>query len=181
MTNFTPIELEIRRNREQLEKLLYQSYPAFLQSIGFTLYMTATFNRGAMPLHIMKATLRQYVKGVERDLLGKHFYKKPSEQRLRGIFFAEKIDSNAHWHGGIVLPPAPADCTPEDFYSKASWLLEHKWKHFVASGDVKVADARETSLSGCNYISKERWKADHCDQIVFLQDFWRMSKPGRTG
>jgi len=177
MTNFSNAELRNRFTKEMLREQLYDAYPQFIAAQDNNTYVTLIFNRGSMSFDLMKSILKRYMKSAERTLFGRRFYARPAHRRVQGWFFAEKLGSNAHWHGSLKFPQEVV--ADEMQHQKAINVFTYKWDHYVKSGNAKMDAIGEDCESGHDYITKERWKEDFFDQLVMAQEFWRASKPGR--
>lgn len=132
-------------------------------------FVTLTFNTGALPLSKMRFHLSRYLGLLDRFFIHDRFYKLPRDRRTTGVFFAEKLDCNAHWHGVIRFPPA-RHRNPLVLGLTVKDAAKH-WKKIARKGDalfLPIADAKEKVVA---YASKEFWKHDFQDQLAFAAEF----------
>lgn len=156
----------VGRNRRQFK----EAYARLCGRVGFTHALTLTFNRNAC-LEASQAALRDLHRRVDENLLGRHFYKLPNDQRTLAMFVFECIPHSLHVHSLWRVPRG----RPE-----ANRLLRfHRmfpneqggvWNEIVPSGTYKlriITDYADAS----NYVLKEQHMDSDDRTVVWSTDF----------
>lgn len=168
MTNLTERDLRIGEAKANAKEKFSKAVRKFIEKQPGDLFVTLTFNSGGRSMIDMRRTLSKYLAKLDRRFLHNHFYHAPAERRVDGVFVAEKIDCNAHWHGIMRLPPGR-------FQSPISYALAIReakriWENIAPKGDANFLPITESKSEIAGYISKENFKRDFLDQVAFAAE-----------
>ena len=169
LTNLTKDELRCGEAKARDAGEYSTAISRFIAEQPGDLFVTLAINSGALPMRMMTYLLSQYLAKLDRRFTHNHFYRLPPERRTDGVFIAEKIDCNAHWHGIMRFPPEKRKnavvlgLTIEDAVKI--------WKKVAPAGDAQFLTMMEGRKAVAAYVSKESWKRDFLDQMAFAADF----------
>jgi len=171
MTNFTDKDIALHAAKTQWKESYREALANFIAEQPGDLFATLTFNSGSLSLERMRLHLKRYLGMLDRRFIHDHYYKLPAERRTRGVFYAEKLDTNSHWHGIVRFPPARhrnpvvLGLTVED--------AKNLWKKVARKGNAVILPIEDANERVAGYISKEFWMRDSQDQLIFAADLHR--------
>jgi hypothetical protein len=108
---------------QMTKNLLRQAWVQFVQAIEPNCIVTLSEGAGINPVTAQQR-IDHFLNGVQRAALGRNWYKKPEDTRIRAVGFREHHLTNPHWHLAIH---APGDLFPALHDAKSGWSrLRHK-------------------------------------------------------
>ena len=90
-------------------------------------------------------------------------------KRINGVFVAEKLDTNAHFHGAIKLPDYQMQST--SMQRLQAMKLTALWEDYCPSGTLKINFTTDT-IGASIYFTKEFKRPNFSDQVLFADKFW---------
>lgn len=171
MTNFTDKDIAMHVAKTQWKESYREALTDFIAEQRGDLFATLTFNSGSLSLERMRFHLKRYLGMLDRRFVHDHFYKLPAEFRTSGVFYAEKLETNSHWHGIVRFPPAQH----RNPVALGLTIKDAKklWKKVARKGDAVILTIEEAKERVAGYSSKEFWMRDSQDQLTFAADFHR--------
>jgi hypothetical protein len=128
-----------------------------------THFVTLTTNGPWFPpekqLVLLRSDLRQWLAKLDRQLLGRNWWKKPVEARVDGLFVVEGLCAHPHLHGTLRLPEGR---TEADLQS----IGESAWESVCPSGEFRAEPIYSGGVGG--YIAKAQTPAS---ELIFAREF----------
>lgn len=137
----------------------------FITSSNSDFFVTANFNRSTSIEGARKA-LKRWGAMIDRKLVGKHWSKKPANERVFYYAAPEHLHSNLHWHMMLSVP---------DGVEKKQFVLiaENYWKQIVSSGsmDIEIIDSNTDNIRTSSYSAKMLWMQENYNQFLISSEF----------
>lgn len=113
-----------------------------------------------------RGRLTEFHARIDKKLLGRKFYKKPTRDRTLLLAVPERLSGNYHYH--VFVRPPPGLQNMIDFINLAPKI----WKNLCKNGDVEFEYLREdvNLIKTSRYSSKELWRLDNQDNVVILPE-----------
>lgn len=105
---------------------------------------------------------------LDRELVGRRYLKHP-ENRICGVFFEEKAETNPHVHGFLSVPSLVQKSETEG--ARLPIRFQNKLKEVWSNGSVVVKRCDDVD-GWSNYITKEFWRRDFSETYFFAEDFY---------
>lgn len=117
-----------------------------------------------LPVSDFHNLIREFHKRLDRSLLGRSYYKKPSSGRTQGIIFLEQIASHIHGHALVNFAGGKSDAELQN-------ICHSVWREVCPDGEVNVQ--RQSEKSPARYATKEfeNWEHDDLKQVILFKDF----------
>ena len=146
-----------KQNQVALRQLVTSSNSDF--------FVTANFNRSTN-IEAARKALKRWGAMVDRKLVGKHWSKKPADERVFYYAAPEHLRSNLHWHMMLRLPNG---VDKKQFV----WVAENCWKQIVSSGsmDIKLLNGEADKIETAAYTTKELWRQENMDAFIVSTEF----------
>jgi hypothetical protein len=114
--------------------------------------------------------LNRFLMRVETNMLGKFFYRKPADERIKSICFVEHIETNIHYHGLLHIP--------QHFHDRFTIKAIKAWLKICPSGSLKITPipTEPEIFIKSNYAHKEIYKLQNYENFVLHSEFWSFKK-----
>ena len=145
---------------------------AWLQTHDHNCALTLAFNDGALSVDFIKDRAKELLNRLDRKMLGKRYLKQP-DKRIQGIFFIEKIGSNAHLQASLKINTKNFEGEFRRLLTTV--LIKTEWSKLCQKGSVDVQMIRENERWQ-GYVTKEYQRHDFAEHFFFAEEFF-----GNTG
>ncbi len=146
-------------------KLNQTAIRQFISARNSDFFVTANFNRDTN-IESARNALKSGGARIDRRLVGKHWSKKPVEERIFFYAAPEHIHSNLHWHIMLSVPD-------EDKKKHFKWIAANYWKQLVPSGsmDIQLITSAADNAKASSYVAKELWRQENIDAFLISTEF----------
>lgn len=141
------------------------AYARWLGDPRFNVAITLNFNSPITLSNAREAIGRCFCK-VDRKLLGTTFQRR-RDQRVRGVFAFEHLESNLHAHGLLQVSPARLGRFNELFPETQRGIWTDVWP----AGSQWTREAHDPA-GFAFYIAKEQRASSAPETMLFLDDFF---------
>jgi hypothetical protein len=156
----------VGRNRRAFK----EAHARLCEAVGYTHVLTLAWNRDTRPA-AARSDLRELHRRVDETLLGRRFYKVPSEDRSLAMFAFEKIDFNLHVHALWRVPEGrPGANRLMRFHKMFPDERGGVWNQIVTSGTYKLRIIKDHA-EAAGYVMKEQHMDADDQTIVWSSDF----------
>ena len=132
-----------------------------LSSYEFDYFVTLSFN-DYHSVTVARDKVKAFQARMDRKLLGRKWYKKPTTDRLFFIAFPEHINSNFHYHLLLKFPKCPIEIM-------AKHMIDCMWKDIVPKGSTNTQLIQN---DGCiQYCLKEQYKSQNYGSFIISSEF----------
>lgn len=155
----------MNQQRRPLNDRLRAGVETMLHEMGAGYFVTLNFNRETT-YDGARTALKAWHARVDKQLLGGSWSRKPAEQRSKFMAFAEKLDTNPHWHLLLRL----GDGTDAERFEQ---VAAECWRRLIVSGelDVKKLNTPSDQQRTAGYVTKDLWRTDAIEHFVLSEEF----------
>jgi hypothetical protein len=143
-------------------QVLRDAFANWLPTIEADWFITLNFNR---PISIQgaRSQLKGWLGRVDRSLLGRKWYQKPSSERTSGVATIENPDRNTHLHILLKFPPKAAELSTSALLTSTCGT----WNKLEPQGQFHYELI--WSMAGvAKYTCKQFTRIDHLENCLIL-------------
>lgn len=146
-----------------LQQKYQQTLVEFVTRHPFNTFVTLTFN-DSHSFDYMRQKLKTFHARLDRHVLGYNWAKKSAAERTFFIAFAEKVNSNAHFH--LMMKAS------DTRLGKIHEVAADTWKYLVPAGDCQIksfCDADRMRIA--SYVTKEQRYSENNSNFIISTEF----------